>query len=57
MDTQAIVTYLDREIETLQHARGILTGLKQRPKRVISTAGRQRIVDAQRKRWAERKAA
>lgn len=57
MDTQAIVTYLDREIGNLQHARALLVGSKKRPKRIISAAGRQRIVDAQKKRWAKQKAA
>jgi hypothetical protein len=73
MNTQDILSTLDAEIARLQSARSLLTGTasgkrRGRPrgsstspaapqKRTMSAAGRKRIAEAQRKRWAKQKAA
>jgi hypothetical protein len=71
MNQQDILSALDAEIARLQSARSILAGTgsttrRGRPrtftsptapkKRTMSAAGRKRIAEAQRKRWAEQKA-
>ena len=68
MDTQAIIAEIDSEISKLEKARTVLIGVvrasaeaapasrsRKRPK--LSKEGRERIAAAQRKRWAEQKAA
>jgi hypothetical protein len=69
VNTQELLAAIDQEIARLQSARDLLagsretrrrgrpsgTGQKQAKKRVMSTAGRQKIVEAQRKRWAAQK--
>jgi len=72
MNTQDIVSTIDAEIARLQSARSLLAGTastkhRGRPrtsesagapqKRTMSAAGRERIAEAQRKRWAKQKAA
>jgi hypothetical protein len=72
MNTQDIVSTIDAEIARLQSARSLLAGtasIKRRgrprtsesavapKKRTMSAAGRKRIAEAQRKRWAKQKAA
>ena len=72
MNTQDIVSTIDAEIARLQSARSLLAGTastkrRGRPrtsesagapkKRTMSAAGRKRIAEAQRKRWAKQKAA
>ena len=71
MNQQDILSAIDAEIARLQHARSLLVGTasgkrRGRPpasesaaapkKRTMSAAGRKRIVEAQRKRWAKQKA-
>lgn len=62
MNTAALIQAVDEEIARLQRARLLLSGDSQvtgngvlRRKRVLSPEARQRIVDAQRKRWAKQK--
>ena len=69
MNTQELLAAIDQEIARLQNARNILagsgetkrrgrppgTGKKQSAKRVLSAAARQKIAEAQRKRWAAQK--
>jgi hypothetical protein len=69
VNTQELVAHIDQEIERLQHARYLLagsgetkrrgrppgTGNKQVAKRVLSEAARQKIAEAQRKRWVAQK--
>lgn len=63
MNTAALIQAVDEEIARLQRARLILSGDSQdkrdviRRKRVLSPEARQRIVDAQKKRWAKQKRA
>jgi hypothetical protein len=72
MNTKDIVSDIDAEIARLQSARSLLGGTpltkrRGRPrtsgfptvpkKRTMSAAGRKRIAEAQRKRWAKQKAA
>jgi hypothetical protein len=71
MNQQDILSAIDAEIGRLQSARTFLAGTASkrggRPhahpspttpkKRTMSAAGRKRIAEAQRKRWAKRKAA
>jgi hypothetical protein len=72
MNTQDILSAIDAEIARLQSARSLLAGTastvrRGRPrtsglhtvpkKRTMSAAGRKRIAEAQRKRWAKQKAA
>ena len=73
MNTHEIVATLDAEIARLQQVRVLLAGssaskrrgrptasaipFKPIKKRTISAAGRKRIAEAQRKRWAAQKAA
>jgi hypothetical protein len=72
MNTQDILFAIDAEIARLQSARSLLAGTasttrRGRPrtsglhavpkKRTMSAAGRKRIAEAQRKRWAKQKAA
>jgi hypothetical protein len=73
MNTHEIVATLDAEIARLQQVRVLLAGssaskrrgrptastipFKPIEKRTISAAGRKRIAEAQRKRWAAQKAA
>jgi hypothetical protein len=69
VNTQELVAHIDQEIARLQHARELLagsgetrrrgrpsaTGNKQPKKRILSEAARQKIAEAQRKRWAAQK--
>jgi hypothetical protein len=69
VNTQEVVAHLDIEIARLQRARDLLAGSAEfnghgRPplaggkpakQRTLSAAGRQKIADAQRKRWAAQK--
>jgi hypothetical protein len=70
MNTQDILSAIDAEIARLQSARSLLAGTAKRrgrppmggspsapKKRTMSAAGRRRIAEAQRKRWAKQKAA
>ena len=73
MNTHEIITTLDAEIARLQQVRVLLASssvskrrgrppasavpFKPVKKRTMSAAGRKRIADAQRKRWAAQKAA
>lgn len=72
MNTKDILSAIDDEIACLQSARALLAGTasgKRRgpprksesdvvpAKRAMSAAGRKRIAEAQRKRWAKQKAA
>jgi hypothetical protein len=71
MNQQDILSAIDAEIARLQSARTFLAGTaskrRGRPhtqpsaatpkKRTMSAAGRKRIAEAQRKRWANQKAA
>lgn len=71
MDTQQLVAALDQEIALLSKVKSILTGrrevksspasassVQKKAKRTLSPEARQRIADAQKKRWAAvRKAA
>ena len=56
MDTSALLSEIDAEIKRLERARTLLGGVdsSSRPlrRRGISAAGRRRIAEAQRKRWA-----
>jgi hypothetical protein len=67
--TEELLAAIDQEIARLQNARNLLagsaeikrrgrpagTGKKQAKKRVLSAAARQKIAEAQRKRWAAQK--
>jgi hypothetical protein len=69
VNTEELLAAIDQEIARLQNARNLLagsgetgrrgrppaTGKKQPAKRVLSAAARQKIADAQRKRWAAQK--
>jgi hypothetical protein len=69
VNTQELVAHIDQEIARLQGARDLLAGSGEtrrrgRPsgpgqklakKRVLSKAARQKIAEAQRKRWAAQK--
>ena len=60
MDTRQILAELDKEIANLQSARALLAGssassLKTSKRRTMSAEARERIADAQRKRWAKAK--
>ena len=71
MDTQQLVAALDQEIALLSKVKSILTGrrevksspvsassVQKKAERTLSPEARQRIADAQKKRWAAvRKAA
>jgi hypothetical protein len=72
MNTQDILSAIDAELARLQSARSLLAGTtstKRRgrartstlaiapKKRTMSAAGRKKIAEAQRKRWAKQKAA
>ena len=59
MNMREIVAELDNEISLLAQVRATLMGTNHAaPKRgPNSAAGRKRIADAQRKRWAKKKAA
>jgi hypothetical protein len=73
MKTHEIITMLDAEIARLEQVRILLAGssasrrrgrppastvpLKTAKKRTMSAAGRRRIAEAQRKRWAAQKTA
>ena len=69
MNTQELLAAIDQEIARLQNARNLLTGAgetkrrgrppgtgkKPAEKRTLSAAARQKIAEAQRKRWAAQK--
>jgi hypothetical protein len=69
VNTQELLAAIDHDIARLQNARNILAGSaetrrrgrppaigkKQSAKRVLSAAARQKIAEAQRKRWAAQK--
>lgn len=60
MDTKYILAELDKEIASLRSARALLVGssdssLKAPKRRIMSAVARERIADAQRKRWAKAK--
>jgi hypothetical protein len=69
VNTQELLAAIDQEIARLQSARNILAGSgeakrrggppgagkKPAKKRVLSDAARQKIAEAQRKRWAAQK--
>jgi hypothetical protein len=69
VNTQELLEAIDLEIARLQNARNILagsgetkrrgrpvgTGKKSAKKRTLSAAARQKIAEAQRKRWAAQK--
>ena len=69
VNTQELVAHIDQEIARLQSALNLLagsgetkrrgrppaTGKKQPAKRVLSSAARQKIAEAQKKRWAAQK--
>jgi hypothetical protein len=69
VNTQELLAAIDQDIARLQNARNILagsgetkrrglspsTGKKQSKKRVLSAAARQKIAEAQKKRWAAQK--
>lgn len=66
MNVEGIVREIDEEIARLNQARGILAGIPTKPHKIgpgrgrpkgssISAAGRKRISDMMKKRWAERK--
>jgi hypothetical protein len=71
MDIKTLLAAIDDEIKRLEQARKILTGaaasgpkatpaskaISTRPRRKLSTEGRARIAEAQRKRWAAKKVA
>ena len=70
MDTQQLIVALDQEIALLSKVKSLLmghgleapsghaTGVHKKAKRTLSPEARQRIADAQKKRWAAvRKAA
>lgn len=66
MSVNDIISSIDSDISRLQQARALLIGERGRkitaapsakPKRTMSAAGRKRIADAQRKRWAAQKKA
>ncbi len=58
-DTKALLRAIDEELERLRRVRDLLTSdgsSTDRPaKRNLSAEARQRIVDAQKRRWAARK--
>jgi len=59
METKRILAELDQEIERLQRARDLLSGLgsdgrgRRGGRRNLSPAARKRIADAQKTRWAK----
>jgi hypothetical protein len=57
MNTKQLLTALDDEIDKLTYVRSLLTGFDEKPsapkRSKLSAAGRKRIGDAQRKRWAK----
>jgi hypothetical protein len=69
VNTQELLAAIDQEIARLQNARNLLagsgetkrrgrpsgTGKKPAKKRTLSAAARQKIAEAQRKRWAAQK--
>jgi hypothetical protein len=69
VNTQELVAHIDQEIARLQHARELLagsgetrrrgrpsgTGEKRTKKTGLSAAARQKISEAQKKRWAAQK--
>jgi hypothetical protein len=69
VNTEELVGHIDQEIARLQHARELLAGSgetrrrgrppmaggKPAKKRTLSAAARQKIAEAQRKRWAAQK--
>jgi hypothetical protein len=69
VNTQELVAHIDQEIARLQNARNLLAGSgetkrrgrppgtakKPAEKRTLSAAARQKIAEAQRKRWAAQK--
>jgi hypothetical protein len=65
MTIDTILASIDSEIAQLKQARALLSGIETKKeatpaapkKRKMSAAGRKRIADAQRKRWAKQKAA
>lgn len=66
MDTNQLVAELDKEIARLREARSLLagnsngfksTGSKVTGRRTLSAEARNRIAEAQRKRWAKTKKA
>jgi hypothetical protein len=61
MSLNQILLSIDAEIATLKHARAVLAGTKTaatptapapKKRRKMSAAGRKRIAEAQKKRWA-----
>ena len=58
-DSKALLRAIDEELDRLRKVRDLLTSdgdLQSRPvKRTLSAEARQRIVDAQKRRWAARK--
>jgi hypothetical protein len=67
MEVTEIIAEIDKEIARLQQARELLSGggggvpspfsQRTRKKRVLSPEARERIAEAQKKRWAKQKAA
>jgi hypothetical protein len=67
MDTTAILSEIDSEIDRLEKAKALLSGIttkglkpvalgtKAKPRRKISAEGRARIAAAQKARWAKAK--
>jgi hypothetical protein len=63
VNTQELVAHIDQEIARLQSARNLLTGSGEATRRgrppatgkTLSAAARQKVAEAQRKRWAAQK--
>ncbi len=60
LDTQALLRAIDEELNRLRQVRDLLAGdapaSPAKSKRKLSDEARQRIVDAQKRRWAAQKA-
>ncbi len=60
LDTQALLRAIDEELNRLRQVRDLLAGapaaFPAKSKRKLSDEARQRIVDAQKRRWAAQKA-
>ena len=60
LDTQALLRAIDEELNRLRQVRDLLAGdapaaFPAKSKRKLSDEARQRIVDAQKRRWAAQK--
>ncbi len=61
LDTRSLLRAIDEELNRLRQVRDLLAGedaaaAARKPRRKLSAEARQRIVDAQKRRWAAQKA-